>query len=81
MKGNHNPRGGTLNPNCRLTPEIVAEIRASASTTSARETAAKHGISRSLVHAIRQGRRWAVPAAVGATVTAAKICLLAWLLQ
>ena len=64
---NHNPRGGILNPNCRLTPLQVAAIRAR--TNSAREAAQEHGISRAMVNAIRQGKRWVEAAVVGVAVT------------
>ena len=67
MSNTITPRGGSLNPNARLTPLQVAAIRAR--TNSAKEAAQEHGISRSMVNAIRQGRRWVEATAVGVAVT------------
>lgn len=65
-------RHGESDPNARLSLADVQEIRANRATTTARQEAEKHGVSLSLIHAIRRQARWndLQAGAVGLAVTA-----------
>ena len=58
-KGRDRKRGpaGTRNHHARITEEIVRKIRASPAT--AKILAKRHGVSVSLIHAVKQRRLWA----------------------
>lgn len=62
-------RHGESNPNSKLTALQVSTIRSNMGKTTARQEAEKHGVSLSLIHAIRRGARWVQAGAVGVAVT------------